>query len=339
MTVTRNIFAERNAVFGMGIGVPQVQSLAPTALIDFTRHLTPNYVSGTRASSATWFDANGALQTAVTDQLRYDHDPLTLRPRGLLVEGARTNLLLNSAVLSTQNITVTAVAHTLSFYGTGSITLSGVATGTLNGAGAFPNRAVLTFTPTAGTLTLTVSGTVELAQCEAGGAVSSYIPTTGAAATRAADVVQVLNLASVGLTPTEGTIFVDFEPGSQIGNETVLGLSAANSTADAIWFFREGGNANAFITTTGGTGGRISGPASGYGTARRVAVAYRNLDSCLSVNGTNYTNSTFNMPVGLDRLCLGNQNAVSTRALFGWIRYVHCYAPRMSNAHLIALTT
>ncbi|MFV3388434.1 hypothetical protein ACNFCJ_24020, partial [Pseudomonas sp. NY15364] len=80
-----------------------------------------------------------------------------IRVRGLLIEESRTNLLLNSATLATQSVTVTAVAHTLSFYGTGSVTLSGAATGTLTGTGA-GNRVSLTFTPTAGTLTLTVSG-------------------------------------------------------------------------------------------------------------------------------------------------------------------------------------
>ena len=48
----------------------------------------------------------------------------------LLVEEGRTNLLLNSATLGTQGVTVTAVAHTLSFYGTGTITLNGGGHGT-----------------------------------------------------------------------------------------------------------------------------------------------------------------------------------------------------------------
>lgn len=85
---------------------------------------------------------------------------------GIEPVGGRRNLLLNTDTLATQNVTVTAVEHVLSFTGTGTITLSGVSTaGPLVGTGA-DNRVSLTFTPTAGTLTLTVSGSVKFAQLE-----------------------------------------------------------------------------------------------------------------------------------------------------------------------------
>jgi hypothetical protein len=71
----------------------------------------------------------------------------------------RRNLLLATDTLATQNVTVTAEAHTLYLQGTGSVTLSGTGSGTLQGTGA-NDRVTLAFTPTAGTLTLTVSGTV-----------------------------------------------------------------------------------------------------------------------------------------------------------------------------------
>jgi hypothetical protein len=72
---------------------------------------------------------------------------------------APNNQLLNSATLSTQNVTTKPANYILSFYGTGSITLSGTASATLSGTGA-TNQVYLAFSPTAGTLTLTVSGSV-----------------------------------------------------------------------------------------------------------------------------------------------------------------------------------
>ena len=89
------------------------------------------------------------------------------------VISARKNLLLATDTLSTQNVATVAAQQTLSFTGTGSVTLSGTATGTLTGTGA-NNRVSLTFTPTAGTLTLTVSGDVRLAQLEYGPTTTTY---------------------------------------------------------------------------------------------------------------------------------------------------------------------
>lgn len=65
----------------------------------------------------------------------------------------RYNLLTATETLSTQSVTTAAADYTLRFEGTGSITLSGAATGVLS-AGTH------TVTCTAGTLTLTVAGSV-----------------------------------------------------------------------------------------------------------------------------------------------------------------------------------
>jgi hypothetical protein len=163
----------------------------------------------TRSTTATYFNAAGVLTTAAIDEPRIDHDPTTREVLGLLIEEARTNLLLNSDALSTQSVTVTAEDHALSFYGTGTVTLSGVSTaGPLVGTGA-SDRVSLLFTPTAGSLTLTVSGSVTLAQLEAGPYETSYIPTTSAAVTRAADTCSTSDLTP-WFNAEAGTLFVEY---------------------------------------------------------------------------------------------------------------------------------
>jgi len=55
----------------------------------------------TRASTATFFDSAGVLQTAASGVARFDHDPSTNESLGLLVEETRTNLSLQSGNLVT----------------------------------------------------------------------------------------------------------------------------------------------------------------------------------------------------------------------------------------------
>ena len=56
-----------------------VSSVQPGIVMDFLRHRTPNYFStATRASSATWWDSNGILRDAATDELRYEFNPSSL---------------------------------------------------------------------------------------------------------------------------------------------------------------------------------------------------------------------------------------------------------------------
>jgi hypothetical protein len=53
----------------------------------------------TRASTATFVGSNGLIQSAANNEPRFDHDPLTLACKGLLIEESRTNLLARSEEL------------------------------------------------------------------------------------------------------------------------------------------------------------------------------------------------------------------------------------------------
>lgn len=52
--------------------------------------------SFSRASSGTRFNASGVLETVAANQPRFDCDPVTLAPKGILIEESRTNLATES---------------------------------------------------------------------------------------------------------------------------------------------------------------------------------------------------------------------------------------------------
>lgn len=63
----------------------------------------PAAVSFSRSSVATYFGSDKLLKVASADTPRFDHDPLTGAALGLLIEGASTNVALDSEDLSSGN--------------------------------------------------------------------------------------------------------------------------------------------------------------------------------------------------------------------------------------------
>lgn len=68
-----------------------------------------------RFGSAKYFNSSGILTTASFDTPRFEYDPISLQPKGLLIEGSRTNNILRSqdyaqAVWSKSRITLTTNA-------------------------------------------------------------------------------------------------------------------------------------------------------------------------------------------------------------------------------------
>lgn len=191
--------------------------------------LKPDNGSGdlgmTRNTTATRINEYGVREVVPANRVRIDYSKG--KPR-FLVEPQRTNLVYPSDIATTQVRAVTAVLHTLSFYGTGTVTLSGAFSGSLVGTGA-NNRVTLSFTPTAGNLTLTVSGTVTDWQLEVGSSATSLIKTVSGSVTRNADVISKYNIDTL-IGQTEGTILVkgaQFDRGVvfRIRNNTTIGVN------------------------------------------------------------------------------------------------------------------
>ncbi len=71
-------------------------TLNGTAYNDLTSFLAAAGGTYARASSATYFDSTGTLQTAASGVPRFDHDPTTHVAKGILIEEQRTNYVTNA---------------------------------------------------------------------------------------------------------------------------------------------------------------------------------------------------------------------------------------------------
>jgi hypothetical protein len=92
-------------------------------------------ITFTRASTATYFDSAGVLQSAAIDAPRFDYNPATLAARGLLIEEARTNSIRNNTMQGAVAGTPGTLPTDWSFVSTqgNGLTTTIVGTGTENG--------------------------------------------------------------------------------------------------------------------------------------------------------------------------------------------------------------
>jgi hypothetical protein len=291
----------------------------------------------TRANAtATFIGSNGLIQTATTNIPRFDHDPVTLVCKGLLIEEQRTNDIRGSAAPATQTRTVTAVPYTLSFYGTGTIVLSGVHVATVTGSGAYPARTTLTFTPTAGSLILTITGSVTNAQLEAGSFATSWIPTISfSSITRSADVCSITGGDFTGMyNQAEGAMLVNAFTSAN-GNRTVV--ASDDNTANEMVQLRTEGTDPFFRVTDGGSDlVAIDSGTVIANTAFKLAGAYKVNDFASVINGGTVGTDVGGTIPTVDRMRIGASQAGNT--MCGCISSLRYYKKRLSDTKLQAIT-
>jgi hypothetical protein len=314
------------------------ERVLPRLALDFTTAALDSRITFTRSgNTATVTDATGVIVGINADLPRFDFNPSTLACQGLLIEEARTNLLLNSLIdgtsLATQTVTVTAAAHTLSFYGTGDVVLSGVASATVSGTGAYPSRKTYTFTPTAGSLTLTVTGTVQFANLELGAFATSFIPTDGTTKTRNVDVATIT-----------GANFTNFWNNSE-GAFSIFWTQYFLKTTGFPFVFEAQGSLRSPQTTNGVRYyGQTSGNTfalSGVTTTSQngVCVAYKtNENEIISSKGsailTNNAAFTGAAPTQFSIGC----DAAGTNQISGHFQKVLYWPQKLTNAELQAFS-
>jgi hypothetical protein len=333
---------------GLGIGLLPSTAVStlriggrPALLLNFVNTTAlDSRITFTRATTATVTGSNGVIQSSAINDPRFDYDPVTLASKGLLIEEQRINLLLNSLIdgttLSTQSVTVAAVPHTISFYGTGTITLTGASAATVTGTGVYPNRQTLTFTPIVGLLVCTVTGSVQYAQLEAGSFATSFIPTAGAAVTRSADnaVMTGTNFSS-WYNQAAGTLGVvlTLNPGLPSTGNRALTMSSAGGNDRVVDI-----NATTNWVSYNGTTNISSGVAAATSTSVvKIVAAYATGNYALAVNGNAPGTASSAVVNTATRITIGSYPAASNY-LNGHIRQITFYNTRLPNATLQTLT-
>jgi hypothetical protein len=283
----------------------------------------------TRATSATRVNANGIIETVGANVPRIDYSGGGCP--SILVEPQRTNSLLNSATVANQTINVTAVPHTISFYGSGTITLSGTHSATVVGLGTA--RKTYTFTPTAGNLVLTVSGTCTMGQLEAGSYATSYIPTTSASVTRNADVISKTGISDL-IGQTEGTLFLDYILTSNIAFPVDFELNSDNIGTNNVTIYHNGNLAGVTIRSGGSIIFTALSSALTLNSRNKIALAYKQNNFVAYLNGVQFASQTSgNVPLILSnfRVSDGGRNYK--------INLGSIWKTRLTNAELATLTT
>jgi len=184
------------------------------------------------------------------------------------------------------------------------------------------------------------------AQLEVGAFPTSYIPTTTAAATRAADVASVTgDNFSNWYNPVEGTMLVD----AQVINTTTVGISGVlASIGDSATFnetmYLSRGSASTNVTANVLDNGVAQWAANTLGSAAantvfKVAMAYKLDNLGGSFNGaTPVTDNVATIPT-VNSLTLGNGSwSGAANWVNGHIRSFKYYPTRLSNDEIQSLT-
>lgn len=207
-------------------------------------------------------------------------------------------------------------------------------------SGAF-SRATIFISNSANDVSYTGDGTSGLylwgAQLEAGGFPTSYIPTTSAAATRAADVATMTGVNfSSWYRQSEGALIVRARvPGfAGIGNAgNIIHVSdGTNNNVIALRILGETAGADLFIATGGVSQVDTNEQSVAVNTRFIIAAGYKINDFAISVTGSAAITDVVGTIPTLTQMQLGASGSA-------WIEGISYYPKRVSNAELQGLSS
>jgi hypothetical protein len=195
--------------------------------------------------------------------------------------------------------------------------------------------------PTGDGVVASNSGNVVLvagSQFEAGSFGSSYIPTTGAAATRAADVATIPTSA-FGFNSDAGSVLVEAQSfGTNNYPRSVMIDAGSENNSIGLGAWGTSTYLNGYIVS-GGVVQAAIGTGSAGTSAFKNSLAYKENDFAASRDGLAVVTDTSGVvPTGLTTLRIG-RNALGAEFFNGHIKSIQYYPRRLSNAQLQELTT
>jgi len=179
------------------------------------------------------------------------------------------------------------------------------------------------------------------AQYETGAVATTYIPTTTAAVTRNADNISASGALVSGLIgQTEGTIYAEVDYKSIATTKSIIAINDGTSNNRIQVRFASTTVFNLRIVI-GGVDNNYDvtiSPALSASGSFKVALAYKQNDYVLAVNGNLYASTVSrNVPV-CNNLILGN-SGFNNEFVNDRIRAAAIYTTRLSNDELAQLTT
>ncbi len=181
------------------------------------------------------------------------------------------------------------------------------------------------------------------AQLEAGSFPTSYIPTAGTTATRAADIASITGTSfSSWYSQSQGTVFAEgdvTQPAS--GGNQFFFRSSDNSYNNSIALNVQAGGFASLSTASGGVFDGLTTTSTGLAASSKArftgGYAANNLGASIN-GGTVATDSSATIPSALTRLDIGSDHAGANRIKAGHIARLTYWPTRLSNATLQSIT-
>lgn len=206
-------------------------------------------------------------------------------------------------------------------------------------AGISAGDAILVYPGFIGSVaTAGVHAYVGFLQLEAGSFATSYIPTTSATVTRAADMASITGTNfSSWFNAAEGTFVVEADTAKPTSLVASANIAVANdgTSNERILVRFTSGNADGAVVDGGVVQAQIP-QAYTVSTAEKLAFAYKANDFALARNGALVGTDTGGTLPTVDRLWIGSGG--SGAQINGHIRRLTYYPARLSNALLQSLT-